>query len=340
MKYPEVTIIILNFNGLSDTQKCLGSLLKTEYPNFKIFVADNGSDVDESLILSKKFIDKKIRFVRLPKNLGFSGGNNRIIRSIRSKYVVLLNNDIIVTPNWVRPLVETMEKDAKIAVCQPKILWDKKRDSFDYAGACGGFIDILGYPFTRGRIFHTQEKDNGQYDSEINIVWASGAAMMVRRKILDIVGMFDNRFFNYMEEIDLCMRIINHGHKIVCAPSSYIYHKGAKTASRNPLKKRYWEHRNNLLLILKNYPYLMLLYVYPLRTFLEFTSIIYYVFNRKFNFAFAVIMSQMSLLFIMPEVLIERLLYHKSNRKFKVSFYRGSIVFSYFILNKKVYSNL
>jgi len=341
MAYPKVTIIILNFNGLKDTELCLKSLLKTKYQNFKAIVVDNGSEKNEAEILLKKFKNKKFIFIRLNRNYGFTGGNNKIFPKIKDKYIVLLNNDVEVTPNWLSILVKTMEKDGRIAVAQPKILWYKKKEYFDYAGGCGGFIDLFGYPFTRGRIFETLEKDNGQYDKMCNIFWASGAAMIIRKKTLDKIGYFNEIFFNYMEEIDLSYRIHRTGYKIVCQPKSVVYHKVASTASRNMTKKRFWEHRNNLLFISINYPLSTLLYVLPLRIILEYISFFYYLYDKKPDFALAIIQSQLSLIKNMPYIFANRFYYkNKNNSKLNNLIFSGSIVFSYFILKRRVFSSL
>ena len=330
---------MLNFNGLSDTITCIKSLLKTKYPNFKAIIADNGSRIDEAKILSEEFKDKRLKFVRFPKNLGFSGGNNKILRKLKDKYVVLLNNDTEVTPNWLSPLIKILENNSKIAIVQPKILWLTNKKYFDYAGACGGFIDIFGYPFTRGRIFDTKERDRGQYDTITDIFWASGAAMAIRRSIFDKVGYLDERFFNYMEEIDLCFRIHRTGFRVVCNPKSVIYHKGAASSAGNQMKKRYWEHKNSLLLLAKNYPISKLIYILPIRIFLEYVSLVYYLFNMQFSYALSVVLSQISLLRITPSIIFKNNISDKQivNRDLILN---KSIVLDYFIFNKNKFSQL
>lgn len=333
---PAVSVIILNHNGIKDTIKCLKSLLKTNYKNIKVIVVDNGSEENETEKLKKIFKSKKIKYVRSPKNLGFCGGNNMMLKTVKTKYVALLNNDTEVTSNWLNPLVKLMEEDRKIAVTQPKILWLKNKKYFDYSGACGGFIDIFGYPFTRGRIFDTQEIDRGQYDNITDIFWASGAAMMIRTKVLNEVGFFDELFFNYMEEIDLCFRINRAGHRIVSNPKSVIYHKVASTASRNSLRKRYWEHRNNLLLILKNYPAKKLIFIFPARIILEYISVFYYLYMKRIDYAAAVIKGQIALMYLLPKMIHakRKLIYDK---KVKNLTFHKSILLSYFIFKKRKY---
>ncbi|MBI2074531.1 MAG: glycosyltransferase family 2 protein [Candidatus Levybacteria bacterium] len=341
MKNPAVTIVILNFNGIRDTRICLKSLIKTSYNNCNILVVDNGSTKNEALILAKEFKFKNIKFIRFPKNLGFSGGNNAVIPTIKTKYITLLNNDTIVPPKWLELLIDTLEKDNSIAAVQPKILWEKNKKYFDYAGACGGFIDIFGYTFTKGRIFDSIEEDKKQYDYPCDIFWASGAAMVIRNNIFKEVGYFDERFFNYMEEIDLCYRINQAGFRIVCQPNSYIYHKVASTASKHMLKKRFWEHRNNLFLLIKNYPLNKLILIFPIRILLECLSILYYIYKRRYSFALAVILSQLSLLYLYPAIIFERIKIKRiENPRINKLIYKNSIVISYFILNKHKFSQL
>lgn len=335
---PQVLIVILNYNGFKDTKACLESLLKTNYTNFSILVMDNGSTQDETIKLRRLFNLKRINFLRLDRNLGFTGSNNLILQKTKEKYVVLLNNDTVVEADWLKYLVKAVERDKTIAIVQPKILWFWNKKYFDYAGACGGFIDFFGYPFTRGRVFNTIEKDHGQYDTPSTICWASGAAIILRTSVLKKVGLFDTRFFNYMEEIDLCFRIYKAGYNIVFEPKSVVYHKVASTASRNMFKKRFWEHRNNLLLILKNYPSMHLFYVLPIRILLEFISIIYYLYIKKANFASAVILAQFSFLLLFPIVVIERITNKTPvKRSITAIIYKGSIIFNYFILKKRNY---
>lgn len=339
MSLPKVTIIILNYNGLQDTINCLKSVLKTRYDKFGVIVVDNGSITDERKILKEKFKDKRLEFFRFRKNLGFSGGNNKILKKIKDKYVVLLNNDTEVTPNWLNPLIETLQRDRKIAAIQPKIRWLTNKKYFDYAGACGGFIDMFGYPFTRGRIFDTQEVDRGQYDNMADILWASGAAMGLRTSIFKKIGYFDELFFNYMEEIDLCFRIYKAGHRVVCNPKSVVYHKGAASSTGNEMKKRFWEHRNSLLLMLKNYPLKELVYIFPARIILEYASLIYYLITRQNRYAIAVIFSQISFFKNFGKIIKQRSRSEKNTIpiRLKLNF---SIASSYFISKKRTFSKI
>ena len=234
-----------------------------------------------------------------------------------------------------------MEKNKKVAAVQPKILWLSNKRYFDYAGACGGFIDFLGYPFTRGRIFNTIEKDRGQYDTPCEIFWASGAAMMLKTDVLKKVGYFDELFFNYMEEIDLCCRMQTAGYKVMCEPKSHVYHKVASTASKTSIKKRYWEHRNNLLFMLKNFPVKKLLFLFPVRIMLEYISIVYYVGIDSPQYVFSILLSQISLIIFGPYVLLNRLFRRKIKQAKQINtLYKNSILVSYFILRKKYFSQV
>jgi hypothetical protein len=341
MNLPNVAVVILNYNGWRETVKCLKSVLLTDYPHFTIHVIDNGSKHNELAILKRRFSDPRIVFHRIIKNVGYSGGNNYIFDKVHDKYIALVNNDVEVPRDWLKPLVRVLERDKTIAIVQPKILWFKNKRYFDYSGACGGYIDIFGYPFTRGRIFNTIEEDNGQYDKEVDLFWASGATMLMRMSALRKVGGFDERFFNYMEEIDLCFRLHRAGYRVVFTPKSYVYHKVAATLSRKPIKKRFWEHRNNILMIIKNYPLGKLFFILPIRIFFEYLSFIYYLGTQQFDYALAVIYSQISLFYMGPLFFIERLGKSvKETSKMKKIIYSNSIVVDYYLFKKRHYHSL
>lgn len=336
MNIPRVTIIILNFNGIDDTRIALDSLLKTKYSNFKVIVVDNGSDVNEAKLLRKEFKSKKIDFLRFNKNYGFTGGNNLAVKKTSSKYVVLLNNDTKVDPNWLKPLVKIMEHDKQVAVVQPKILFMKNPKYFDYAGACGGYIDRYGYPFTRGRIFNILEKDRGQYNKSVDIFWASGAAFMFRRRLIGKrENLFDDKFFNYMEEIDFCWQVLKKGYKIKSIPESIVYHKVAATSGRYPNRKRYFEHRNNLLLLSKHLTSTELKKILIQRILLELITYYYYLSGLHFKTAAYLLKAH-----------IDSFKYFK-NRKVlpgtnfqRLPIFEGSIVVQHFLKKRKYYRQL
>ena len=249
-----VTTIILNFNGEKLLDQFLPFAIDTSYPNHEVVVADNHSTDNSLELLEKQYADTIT--VRLPENYGFAEGYNKAISKLQSEseYLVLLNSDVEVTPNWLDPIIELMESDKSIGACQPKIRAQKNKTHFEYAGASGGWIDYYGFPFCRGRIFDTVEKDVGQYDTPQEIFWASGAAFVVRRKLYESLDGFDAMHFAHMEEIDLCWRIKRAGYKIMVVPESVVYHIGGSTLNYGDSKKTFLNFRNNLFMMSKNLP--------------------------------------------------------------------------------------
>ncbi len=244
----KVAVVILNWNGAELMKRFLPSVLK--YTRGRVYVADNAS-TDHSLdMLKTDFLD--VGIICLDQNYGFAEGYNRALASVEAEYFVLLNSDVELKSDWITPMLEYMEVHPQVAVCQPKILGQTSPDSFEYAGACGGFLDALGYPYCRGRIFNTVEKDNGQYDSVLPIFWATGAAMMVRAQVYRDNGGLDGRFFAHMEEIDFCWRLRSRGYGIVCIPTSVVYHVGGGTLPQKNPRKTFLNFRNNLYMLYKN----------------------------------------------------------------------------------------
>lgn len=244
----KVAVVILNWNGAELMKRFLPSVLK--YTKGRVYVADNASSDHSLEMLRKNFPD--VRTVCLDKNYGFAEGYNQALASIEAEYYILLNSDVELRSEWVTPMLEYMEAHPQVAVCQPKILSQVASDSFEYAGASGGFLDALGYPYCRGRIFDTVEKDCGQYDNVMPIFWATGAAMMVRAKVYKDNGGLDGRFFAHMEEIDFCWRLRSRGYGIVCIPSSVVYHVGGGTLPQKNPRKTFLNFRNNLYMLYKN----------------------------------------------------------------------------------------
>lgn len=249
----KVSIVILNWNGEEMLRKFLPAVLVcSSGQNVEVCVADNGSTDASCRLIEEEF--PSVRLIRLDQNYGFAEGYNRALDEIEAEYVVLLNSDVEVTSDWLKPLVAFMDTHPEVGACQPKLLSYKNREYFEYAGASGGFIDKLGYPFCRGRIFDTVEKDRGQYDTELPIFWATGAALMVRLSLYKEVGGLDGRFFAHMEEIDLCWRLRSRGHAIYCVPQSSVYHVGGATLKKENPRKTFLNFRNNLLMLYKNLP--------------------------------------------------------------------------------------
>lgn len=246
----KVAVIILNWNGAKMMQRFLPNIIK--YTRGTIYVADNASTDDSLNILAKDF--PKVKTILLDKNYGFAEGYNKALAKINAEYFVLLNSDVEVKDDWLTPLIDFMDRHPKIAACQPKILSQSHPDTFEYAGASGGFLDSLGYPYCRGRIFDTLEQDNGQYNTSLPIFWATGAAMTVRSAVYLEVGGLDGRFFAHMEEIDFCWRLRSRGYGIVCLPTSTVYHVGGGTLPQNNPQKTFLNFRNNLFMLYKNLP--------------------------------------------------------------------------------------
>jgi len=246
-------IVILNWNGIDFLKIFLGTVIKfsTGFES-EVYVADNASTDDSIVWIKENYPEVKI--ILLDKNHGFAGGYNLALEQVDAKYYVLLNSDIEVTEGWLEPMVNLMDQNPEIASCQPKILSYNNKKQFEYAGAAGGFIDKYGYPFCRGRIFNVVEKDNGQYDNNIDIFWSSGACMIVRSDAWKKCGGFDESFFAHMEEIDLCWRFNKAGYRVSFIPGSVVYHVGGGSLPYNSPFKTYLNFRNSLFLLYKNLP--------------------------------------------------------------------------------------
>ena len=248
----KVAVVILNWNGEAMLRRFLPTVVRYSCDEAEIWVADNASDDASVQLLREHF--PSVRLIQLDKNYGFAEGYNRALAQIEAEYYVLLNSDVEVTHHWLTPLVEYMDAYPDVAACQPKLLSEANRDYFEYAGASGGFIDRYGYPFCRGRIFNTVEEDNGQYDYIIDILWATGACMLIRSADYREAHGLDGRFFAHNEEIDLCWRLRQCGRRIVCIPESEVYHVGGGTLPKSNPMKTFLNFRNNLTMLYKNLP--------------------------------------------------------------------------------------
>ncbi len=299
------SIIILNFNGYEDTVECVRSLLLDGESDREIIVWDNHSTRDEAALLVQDF-GNQIRIHRSEENFGYAGGNNRAAKMASSDLLVFLNNDTVVTPGWLTRLLKPMTPEGRIVACQPKIRSYFDRERFDYAGGCGGFVDAWGYTYTRGRVISVIEKDQGQYDAPMDIDWASGACFAIRKNAFISSGGFDELFFAYSEEIDLCWRLRRSGMLIRSVPDSLIYHKGARVWRNKPHRFLYFKHRNNLLMIIKNLPLTELFFVLPLRLALEAAASVYYFRYAGFTQALAPIRAVLVFLCFMPYYLSQR----------------------------------
>ena len=266
----KLAIVILNWNGAEMLRRYLPTVMQYSRDEAAVYVADNDSKDDSVELLEREF--PACRLIRLDRNWGFAEGYNRALSQIEAEYYLLLNSDVEVTHHWLTPMVELMDAHQDVAACQPKLLSISDRDMFEYAGASGGFLDRYGYPFCRGRIFETVEEDNGQYDYQADVLWATGAALMVRSRDYWDAGGLDDRFFAHSEEIDLCWRLRIRGRRVVCLPESYVYHVGGGTLPKSNPMKTFLNFRNNLTMLYKCLPDAELRHVMRWRWLLDYLA--------------------------------------------------------------------
>lgn len=332
-----IAITILNWNGKNFLEKFLPNVIQHSIVDgygVEVVVADNGSTDGSVQWLETNH--PNVRLIKFDKNYGFTGGYNLALSQIGSDYYLLLNSDVEVEAGWLRPLIEFMESNPNAAACMPKMLSYAKRNEFEYAGAAGGFIDFLGYPFCRGRILNVVEEDNGQYNDVKEVFWATGACMLVRANEFWNAGGLDPDFFAHMEEIDLCWRLKRQGFSIWCVPQSIVYHVGGGTLDPNNPRKVYFNHRNNLLMLFKNLSRRSLVPVILFRLVLDGLSAVLYALSGKPKFTLSVLKAH---LYFHKNILKTV----KKRRQFKypkIHLYRNSIVFQFFISQKRVFSKL
>lgn len=283
---PKVSIVILNWNGRNFLGQFLPPLIASSHHLAEIVVVDNGSTDDSIDFLDQNY--SQIRQIRFTENYGFAKGYNEALKQIEAEYYVILNSDIEVTEGWLDPMIDLLEKNKNIAACQPKILSFHNKHMFEYAGAAGGWIDKYGYPFAKGRVFDISEEDKGQYDQSEPIFWASGAALFIRAKVFHEAGGFDEYFFAHQEEIDLCWRIQLAGYKIYSCPTSVVYHVGGGTLPKGNSLKTYLNFRNNRIMMSKNVPLALKLWVMPLRNMLDCISAIKGLFKGDTGYFIAI----------------------------------------------------
>lgn len=266
----KLAIVILNWNGAEMLKKYLPSVLQYSKDEAVVYVADNASTDNSIALLKEEF--PEVKLILLEKNWGFAEGYNKALEQVYAEYYLLLNSDIEVTPGWLTPMLSFMDSHEEVAACQPKLLSIFQRDSFEYAGACGGYLDRYGYPFCRGRVFDVVEQDHGQYDEPAKVHWATGAALLVRARIYKEVGGLDARFFAHQEEIEMCWRMRIRGYQIYCLPESKAYHVGGGTLPKSNPMKTYLNFRNNLTMLYKCLPEKDLKPVMRLRWFLDYLA--------------------------------------------------------------------
>ena len=277
-----LAIVILNYNGKTFLERFLPTVLAhTKTENTAIYVADNASTDDSVAFVRTAFPSVKIQ--ELSENFGFAEGYNQSLRQITADYYLLLNSDVEVTEGWLEPMLELMESDEAVAAVQPKIRSFNEKTLFEHAGAAGGWLDVLAYPFCKGRILATLETDNGQYDETSECFWATGACMLVRAHLFHTLGGLDADYFAHMEEIDWCWRAKRAGFRIMCAPQSVVYHVGGGTLPKTNPRKTYLNFKNSLITILKNAPCDKVFVMIPSRLILDGVAGVVFLTEGKFQ---------------------------------------------------------
>ena len=324
----KVAVVILNWNGRDLLEKFLPSVVKFS-AEATVYVADNASTDDSISFIYENFPTVKI--IQNKVNGGYAKGYNDALKNLSEDIFVLLNSDVEVTENWLQPIISEFEKDASVVAAQPKILDYKNREYFEYAGAAGGFIDKYGYPYCRGRIFNTLEKDHGQYNDTAEIFWASGACLFVKTDAFWQAGGLDEDYFAHQEEIDLCWRLQAKGGKILYVGTSQVYHVGGATlAALNP-QKTFYNFRNSLLNLLKNAGGAQAFSAIFVRMVLDAVAAFQFLFQGKPKHFLAVIKAHFSFYFLMPKFLKKRRRNASKMKYFKIK----SIVFQHFIMKKE-----
>lgn len=326
----KIAVVILNWNGTKLLEQFLPSVVKYS-PEAEIYVADNASTDDSVDFVKANFPTVKI--VKNTGNYGFAKGYNEALQHIDAEIYALVNSDIEVTENWLNPILETFEKESKTAIIQPKLLDFKNKENFEYAGAAGGFLDKYGYPYCRGRIFETIEKDNGQYNDALEITWASGACFFIRSKVYHELKGFDADFFAHQEEIDLCWRAKNKGHQIKYTPNSVVYHVGGATLQQGNPKKTFLNFRNSLLMLVKNLPKESLYWVLLTRMLLDGVAGIHFLTQGKFSHFWAILKAHFSFYSLFSETYKKR-----GDFQSKTYYTVKSIVINYYLNNGKVFA--
>lgn len=334
---PSVAVVILNWNGKAFLQQFLPGILLSEYDNLQIIVGDNASTDDSVAFLEAQFPSVKI--IQNTLNYGFAGGYNRVLEQVDADYFILLNSDVEVTPNWIKPVIDLMESDPEIAAAQPKIKWQLNKNQFEYAGAAGGYLDIYGYPFCRGRLFNVYEFDNGQYNETKEVFWASGAAFFIKSKCWKEVGGLDADLFAHMEEIDLCWRLKNLNYKILYCPNAEVYHVGGGTLQTENPFKTYLNFRNNLIIMQKNLPAGDAVIRITLRMWIDFIAWWHFLLTGKPKFTLAVSKAHFHFVKSIFKTAKKRKEFQKPYAK-HIGVYNKSIVWAFFIKKIKYFSKL
>ena len=335
----KVAVVVLGYNSLDYLKKFLPTIVKTKYEDFTPVYVDNGSSDDSVNYVTENF--PEVEIFRIYNNKGFANGYQESLKYIKAEYYVLVNSDVAVTENWLTILMKEIEKDSKIAVCQPKLLHEPKPQQFDYAGASGGFIDVFCYPFCRGRMFHYIESDENQYDDVYEIFWASGSCMLIRSEIYHQLGGLDDIFYAHMEEIDLCWRIKNAGYKIIVVPESVVYHVGGSIISYGSFSKIFHNYRNTLGMMVKNLSTWQVLLLIPIRISLDQIAILRALLMGNVTEFRAIIAADFNFIFGLSKWIKGRRLARKLINSPNLSgWYKKSLVIDVFIRKKRKFCDL
>jgi hypothetical protein len=339
---PAVDIVILNHNGQKFLDECIQSVKQSSYKILHLYVVDNASTQDDVKYLQTNY--PEVEIIQNPNNNGYCAAYNLAFEACPSKYMVCLNNDVTVASDWIESMVDLAESDDNIAAIQPKLLSYFDGTKFEYAGASGGKMDIYGFPFLRGRLFDSIESDKQQYDDTTQIFWASGAAMFIRKSALKVSGLLDETIVHHMDEIDLCWRLRMSGFKIYVQPKSVINHIGGATIQSKSFKKIYWNHRNSLYIMFKNYELRQVLSLTPVHIFLDYVAVAYAICSFNYKMAGGILAAHVWLITNMFLIMRKR----RETQSIRVVgdeavlpfMYKGSVVFEYFFKRNKTYSSL
>ncbi len=344
MSKDRVAIVVLNYNGSAHLKAFLPSVLAYTPESMEIHVADNGSTDDSIEVLEKEF--PRVLVHKLPENYGFAEGYNQALKNIDSDYYVILNSDARVTKGWIEPIIELFKTDDSIAAIQPKIRSEEIPDSFEHAGAAGGLMDKYGFTFCRGRIFDDLEKDLGQYDTQQEITWASGAALFIRAKLFHQFGGFDGDYFAHMEEIDLCWRLRRAGYKIMIEPASIVYHLGGGTLNYQSSRKTFLNFRNIYATLLKNLPGSTVIWLLFFRLVLDAGAALLYLTKKRPDLVWAIARAHWAFFLNIPSIIKKRkagkilVEEHRIGPPNLTAIYPGSIVKEYYFNGSKIYNEL
>lgn len=334
----DVAVVILNYNGKGYLETFLPSVLRFS-SDAQVIVADNNSTDDSIHFMKTEY--PTVRLIEMEENTGFCGGYNEALKHVTAKYYVLLNSDVEVTENWIEPIISLMESDESIAAAQPKIKLYADKSKFEYAGGAGGFIDFLGYPFCRGRVFDELETDKGQYNDNCAIFWATGACMFVRAELYHQFGGLDEMHFAHMEEIDLCWKMKNAGHQIWYCGESEVYHVGGGTLPKSSPRKTFLNFRNSLFMLFKNLPASQLFLILFSRMVLDGLSGMLFLSKGEWKNFMAIPKAHIDFYKHIPQLLKKRKATQNSVNSHKHAERKGySLIWKHFIKGKKYFHEI